>query len=53
MHHKKRKPKNSRAGCLMCKPHKANGAKGCLHNQTRQEKRARLNEKEQRLASDY
>lgn len=26
-HHKRRKPKNARAGCLMCKPHKANGAK--------------------------
>jgi len=25
--HKRGKPKNSRAGCLMCKPHKANGAK--------------------------
>ena len=25
MHHKRRKPKNARAGCLLCKPHKANG----------------------------
>jgi hypothetical protein len=25
MHHKKKKPKNARAGCLMCKPHKMNG----------------------------
>jgi hypothetical protein len=25
--HKRRRPKNRRAGCLMCKPHKANGAK--------------------------
>jgi hypothetical protein len=25
--HKRGKPKNARAGCLMCKPHKANGAK--------------------------
>jgi hypothetical protein len=23
MHHKRRRPKNSRAGCLLCKPHKA------------------------------
>ena len=23
--HKRRKPKNSRAGCLMCKPWKVNG----------------------------
>jgi hypothetical protein len=27
MNHKRRRPKNARAGCLMCKPHKANGAK--------------------------
>ena len=25
MNHKRRRPKNSRAGCLMCKPHKGNG----------------------------
>jgi hypothetical protein len=25
MHFKRRRPKNARAGCLMCKPHKANG----------------------------
>lgn len=33
MNHKRKKPKNSRAGCLMCKPHKMNGAKrsNCLH----------------------
>jgi hypothetical protein len=27
-HHKRKRPKNRRAGCLFCKPHKANGAKG-------------------------
>jgi hypothetical protein len=27
MNHKRGKPKNARAGCLMCKPHKMNGAK--------------------------
>lgn len=27
MNHKRKKPKNRRSGCLMCKPHKANGAK--------------------------
>lgn len=27
MNHKRRRPKNRRAGCLLCKPHKANGAK--------------------------
>ncbi len=26
MHHKRKRPKNRRAGCLLCKPHKANGA---------------------------
>lgn len=26
MHHKRGKPKNARAGCLLCKPNKANGA---------------------------
>lgn len=26
-HHKRRRPKNRRAGCLMCKMWKANGAK--------------------------
>lgn len=25
MNHKRGKPKNARAGCLMCKPHKMNG----------------------------
>ena len=27
MNHKRKRPKNCRAGCLMCKPNKANGAK--------------------------
>lgn len=25
MNHKRRRPKNARAGCLMCKPNKMNG----------------------------
>jgi hypothetical protein len=25
MHFKRKRPKNARAGCLMCKPHKGNG----------------------------
>lgn len=25
MHHKRGRPKNARAGCLLCKPHKMNG----------------------------
>jgi hypothetical protein len=40
MHHKRRRPKNRRAGCLLCKPQKANGAKGTRAAKTRQELRA-------------
>lgn len=47
MNHKRGKPKNSRAGCLACKPHKANGAKGKLSNQIWQEIVSRLDEQEQ------
>lgn len=25
MHHKRKRPKSARAGCLLCQPHKANG----------------------------
>ena len=25
MHHKRKRAKSARAGCLLCKPHKANG----------------------------
>jgi len=28
MNHKRGRPKNRRAGCLLCKPHKMNGAGG-------------------------
>lgn len=28
MNHKRKRPKNRRAGCLYCKPHKGNG---CTH----------------------
>jgi len=45
---KRGKRKNARAGCLMCKPWKANGVKGKLCNLTWQERRARISEKEQR-----
>jgi hypothetical protein len=27
MHHKRKGPKSTRAGCLMCKPHKRQGVK--------------------------
>lgn len=46
-HHKRRRPKSTRAGCLMCKPWKKNGAKGGLKAQTWQERKSRLSEKEQ------
>lgn len=53
--HKRRKAKNQRAGCLMCKPHKANGVRkrgkvtngwGGVARTWRQEYRAWLSEKE-------
>jgi len=47
-HHKRGKRKKARAGCLLCKPHKSNGAKGGFKAQTWQEQKARLSEKEQR-----
>jgi hypothetical protein len=46
-HHKRRRPKSRRAGCLMCKSHKANGAKGSRNHQTLQERKARVSEREQ------
>lgn len=53
MHHKRGKRKNARAGCLMCKPHKMNGA-GALElsvhkkgfGNVRAEVLAKLDEKE-------
>lgn len=47
-HHKRGKRKNARAGCIMCKPHKANGNKNMRAHQLRQELRARVSEREQR-----
>jgi hypothetical protein len=41
MHHKRRRPKNRRAGCLLCKPHKANGAKGSEEAQSLAERQSR------------
>jgi hypothetical protein len=51
MHHKRRRPKSRRAGCLFCKPHKRNHAKAVdvLGRRTgRQEARARIAEREGR-----
>jgi len=47
-HHKRRKRKNARAGCLLCKPHKHQRAKGMAWAQTHQELRARESERQQR-----
>lgn len=41
-HHKRGKSKSTRAGCLLCKPHKANG---CGHKgKVRQEQKLRKEE---------
>lgn len=42
MHHKRKRPKNSRAGCLLCKPWKANRIKGTGDARSMQERRADL-----------
>lgn len=47
-HHKRGRPKNRRAGCLMCKGWKANGCKGQTSFQTPAERRARIDDGELR-----
>ncbi len=42
-HPKRGRPKNRRAGCLLCKPHKANG----VDDPRRQERRARIDARQQ------
>lgn len=39
MHFKRKKPKSSRSGCLLCKPHKRQGS--CLHERDRASDRRR------------
>lgn len=39
MHFKRKKPKSSRSGCLMCKPYKRQGT--CLHERDRPSDRIR------------
>jgi len=59
--HKRRRPKNRRAGCLMCKPHKANGVKKRAGNGKfmeysrtwKQEHKGWLKEKEGRREAGY
>lgn len=52
MNHKRHRPKNQRAGCLMCKPNKMNGAKsrmaGPRQGRNIADRRARVSEREQR-----
>lgn len=48
MHHKRKRPKSVRAGCMMCKPWKKNAFKDQEQSQTMQERRARVSELEQR-----
>jgi hypothetical protein len=39
MHHKRKRPKSGRAGCLLCKPHKRPGS--CLHGRAKPSDRRR------------
>lgn len=45
MHHKRKGPKSTRAGCLLCKPHKRQGslprAKNMLHGNRRRSEATR------------
>lgn len=38
-HHKRRRPKSRRAGCLLCSPHKDQRVKDCFDSKTVQERR--------------
>lgn len=51
--HKRGRPKQQRAGCLFCKPHKGNGTKGMRSSQTRQEVEARISTFEQTVGGLY
>lgn len=44
MHHKRGRPKSTRAGCLLCKPHKRQGS--CLHE------RDKFSDRVRRMAAD-
>lgn len=51
-HHKRGKRKNARAGCIFCKWHKATEHKNRDSAQRRDERRARVSEREALLALD-
>jgi len=46
MNHKRKKPKSSRAGCLLCKPHKHQAVKKTKGAKTLQDRRAELKGKD-------
>ena len=51
MNHKRGKPKNQRAGCLLCKPNKMNGGRKLElghagYGKLKREKLARIDQKE-------
>lgn len=46
VNHKRGRPKNRRAGCLMCKPWKGNGMERKADYRTVSERKARISEKE-------
>lgn len=48
MHHKRTGPKSTRGGCLLCHPHKHQAMRHTSNGQARQERLARLSEREQR-----
>ena len=47
VHYKRRRPRNRRAGCLLCKPHKANGQKGRVASLRLPERRLLISDREQ------
>jgi len=52
MHHKRGRRKTARAGCLLCRPHKANGCQGGKYHRRRLEYRALISEREQMERAD-
>jgi hypothetical protein len=46
---KRKRAKKQRAGCFLCRPWKMNGQRNGFGQQPKQEQKARISEKEQRL----
>ncbi len=51
-HHRRKGPKSTRAGCLLCKPHKRQGAGGS-ESKTRQDRRVEATERESLQLPDH